>query len=94
MNPREMLNILNNFNEGCELTDVTEALLSAAIILYGINYTTKADIIVLTTKELIENHIEWVINEGTRQDFDNIDCDVFKLIKGIDKSKYNFRIKV
>ncbi len=90
MTVREMLDILDNFDEGCELTDAVGGLLSAAHILYGINEETKADIIVLLAKELIEEYLEWCMYQGEPYEFEQFDAGIFKLLKGLDKDKFNF----
>jgi len=79
---REKLDILEYFDEGTELSDITKSVLAAARTLYGIAEDPKPDILVSIAQELIYDYIKGVEEYGDKYQFEEIDEEVYKLVMG------------
>jgi hypothetical protein len=82
--------LLQKFDEGCELTDAVQLTLNAAYCLMGIGEYYKANILIATAEQCINDYYQWVVDQGTREDFDKVDADLWYKFRGGPKESYNF----
>ena len=87
---REKLNILEDFDEGCELTDAIQSILLSTRILLGINSDIEADILTCVALKLVTEHCHYVRDEESKCEFEKLDDEVWELCMGYPKSEHVF----
>lgn len=90
---KEKLDILNQFNEGCELTYCVKTLLAAASTLHEINMSSKASRLIDMVEDIIGDYIECLLEIPTEESYQKyleIPKSVYEIIYGNKMSKEEF----
>ncbi len=86
----DVYNILSEFNEGTEIGDAVELLLSASKTLYGLGEIYKAHVTLLTAEDLISQTIIECISSCDYQTYSYIPECVFNYFKSRKLSEKDF----
>jgi hypothetical protein len=76
INTFEIIPIFERFDEGTEITDAVQALVSAANTLYGINRTHEAKLAIVLAENLIVDYMEWELDNHCEHELEKIDPSV------------------
>jgi hypothetical protein len=82
MEYKELLDLLEDFDEGCELTDAVKRLVESAKMLHGLNYKKEAELLAIIAKGIVIDYYEYIIEYGTTNMYHELDKEIMLKLLG------------